>query len=115
MRETEYIGMVDEELARLRARRLGQDIPFSCFVPEGMGEEEEAEWLADRLLFALAELCPEAEKVELDRERRGLMIPMEYETLEAYRLLRTDAAPPRMFRALEAAMLRVAGKADKTE
>lgn len=70
MREDEWIMLVDEELAKLRIHKLGQDIPFSHFLPRGgryMSEAEQADWLTARLTFALGELCREADSGELSR------------------------------------------------
>ena len=70
MREDEWIMLVDEELAKLRIHQLGQDIPFSHFLPHGgryMSEAEQADWLTARLTFALGELCREADSGELSR------------------------------------------------
>ena len=70
MREDEWIMLVDEELAKIRIHKLGQDISFSHFLPHGgwyMSEAEQADWLTARLTFALGELCREADSGELGR------------------------------------------------
>lgn len=64
----EYIRSVDKEMAQLRAEKLGQHTLFTEVWPAELSEERQREWLADRLLFALAELSPFwTNKRELDR------------------------------------------------
>lgn len=146
MREDEWIMLVDEELAKLRIHKLGQDIPFSHFLPRCgryMSEEEQADWLTARLTFALGELCREADSGELSRAWQWLygatlfllrecnegdhncaailrlmdlelairedLFPVEYDTRDGYRAIRTEYEPPEIFSCLEEAMVGVAG------
>lgn len=68
MDEIEYIRKVDREVQQLRAQKLGQCVSFVRVWPGELSQERQREWLADRLLFALAELCPDRTvKSELDR------------------------------------------------
>lgn len=67
MNAREYIRQIDKEMEQLRAHKLGQDVPFEQIWPLQLDRVRRKEWLADRLLFELAELSPGASKTDLDR------------------------------------------------
>lgn len=67
MNARKYIRQVDKEMEQLHAHKLGQDIPFEQIWPPQLDKERRKEWLADRLLFELAELSPGADKSDLDK------------------------------------------------
>ena len=64
-----YIDEVDAELAKLRAKGLGQDLSFEVLLPEDSWiwkAEDKASYITQQLLFALA-------KVEPNRLKQFLM------------------------------------------
>lgn len=69
-----FIQSVDSLLAYLRRHLLGLDSPVSSLLPEPLQKrppEERAKWLADRLLYAVAQLD-------------GLALPCELEQLRGW-------------------------------